>query len=128
MAEAKGTLAKATTPTALMNKIKEMRTKWGLTGTVKTFTSNSTVITAKDFNDMVDYVTAGKTASKWTGTVQSKVSVGQLLVDKYNLLLANAESIRTYCACNCNYCSCNCDYCCNSSCNKCSSNCDNSTD
>lgn len=109
--------------TNVMNKIKEMRTKWGSSSTeVITFDENRTTLHS-DVSKMIDWLADGKSRSKWTGTVPAKPASETLLVDIMDQLYNTADAIKNYCACNCNYCSCNCNYCrcnCNYSCSDCS--------
>lgn len=115
---AKGDIVYPTTANQVMSKIKEMRSKWGIStsGSVTFSTGNKTL--ASERNNLTAWIQEGKNKSGWGGTVPSGVSVGQLLTDEFSALLNAAEAIRTHCPCNCNYCSCNCDRCsCN--CNRC---------
>lgn len=118
MADA-GTKILATEPQKAFNKIKEMRTKWGLTAVSDDYTVGN-VILDDDARNMYTWLSEGKTKSKWTGTVPTTINVtaGNKITEIFTSAYNTAESIRTYCACNCNHCSCNCNHCsCN--CNNC---------
>ena len=112
-----------------ITKIKAMQSKWGIAQTTKTFSSGSKIL-ASDTNQLIDMVTAGKQKSGWTGTVSSKVSVGQIISNIAAALNSQADAITAHCPCNCNYCSCNCNYCsCNcDNCVSCGSSCDSGCD
>ena len=108
---AKGDVILSSSPTSVMNKIKEMRSKWGITNSnVKTFNSGNTA-NATDINTMIDWINEGKTKSGWSGSVPSKVNVSELITEITASLLSTAEAIRAHCPCNCNHCSCNCNRC-----------------
>lgn len=115
---AKGDIVYSTRPTSVMNKIQEMRNKWGIsTANVANFPVGGTT-TVAERNKLIDYLNEGKSKSGWTGTVPAKINANELLTDAFDALLTAADSIKSYCACNCNYCSCDCNRCgCN--CNRC---------
>lgn len=111
-----------TTPaTSAMNKIREMQSKWGISQTNKSYVAGNKIVTT-DAKDLYTWLTQAKNKSGWTGTVptQLNVSTNTNITNVFDLAYSTAESIRTYCACNCNYCSCNCNRCgcdCNDCCN-----------
>ena len=109
---AKGDLITPAGATRAMSKIREMQSKWGLTQRTKTYSSGN-VILRTDASDLYSWLAEGKSKSGWTGTVPTSLNVtaGSNIIDVFDVAYSTAESIRTYCRCNCNYCSCDCDRC-----------------
>lgn len=106
-----GESIKASDAKRVMDKISEMRVRWGsTTGEVIPFTVGK-VITALDTNKLVDFILEGKSRSGWTGVVSPKVSVGQYIDRTWFDLWNQAEAIRVYCGCDCNFCACVGDVC-----------------
>lgn len=99
-----------------MTKIREMQAKWGLTQRSKTYAVGNT-IPRTDASDLYTWLVEAKNKSKWTGTVPTSINVstGTNITDVFSIASTTADTIKAYCACNCDYCKCNCDNCrCNS--------------
>ena len=108
-----------------IGKVKSMQSKWGLSQTGMSVSSGSTM-RASEINSIIDMINQGKSKSGWTGSVSSKVNVGEVIRNILASLNSQADAITSHCPCNCNHCSCNCNHCpCNCDrCYNCGSNCD----
>lgn len=124
---AKGDTVLASKHNSAVNAVNDCRAKWKGDRPAPAVGSGG-VVTASAANQLLNWLNECKSASGWGGTigVSSKV-VGNYLVDEYDRLISDANTIRNYCACNGN-CTGGCSGTCRARCrNSCSRSCANST-